>query len=121
MPSSSESNVLLLLQPDIEAHAEPHPFALLTEHVVSYIGQSDPDMMHLDEALCQPDREQFIEAMKKELNDHINRKHWKVIPASYVPKHKVAIPMVWSKKRKRNPIGDITSKWKARLCAGGHR
>ena len=28
--------------------------------------------------------------------------------------------MVWSMKRKRNPVGEIT-KWKARLCAGGHR
>ena len=28
--------------------------------------------------------------------------------------------MVWSMKRKRNPIGEVT-KWKARLCAGGHR
>ena len=28
--------------------------------------------------------------------------------------------MVWAMKRKRNPLGKIT-KWKARLCAGGHR
>jgi hypothetical protein len=28
--------------------------------------------------------------------------------------------MVWAMKRKRNPLGDIL-KWKARLCAGGHR
>ena len=28
--------------------------------------------------------------------------------------------MVWSMKRKRNPIGEIV-KWKARLCAGGHK
>ena len=29
------------------------------------------------------------------------------------------IPMVWSMKRKRYPLGD-TVKWKARLCAGGY-
>ena len=28
--------------------------------------------------------------------------------------------MVWPMKRKRNPVGEII-KWKARLCAGGHR
>ena len=28
--------------------------------------------------------------------------------------------MVWSMKRKRNPLGDIV-KWKARLCVGGYR
>jgi hypothetical protein len=118
LPTSNDS--LHLLQPDIEAYAEPRPFALMTEHVTSFIAQSDPDTMHLEEALRQPDREEFIKAMKKELNDHIDRKHWKVIPASAVPKHKVPIPMVWSMKRKRNPIREII-KWKARLCARGHR
>ena len=28
--------------------------------------------------------------------------------------------MAWAMKRKRNPVGEIL-KWKARLCAGGHR
>lgn len=58
--------------------------------------------------------------MKKELQDHISRNHWKVIPYRCKPNDKTAIPMVWAMKRKRNPLGKIT-KWKARLCAGGHR
>jgi hypothetical protein len=66
----------------------------MMEHVAAYIGQSDPDTMTLDEALRQSDRDQFVEAMKKELDDHIDRKHWKVIPASSVPKDKVPLPMV---------------------------
>jgi hypothetical protein len=119
LPTSNEDS-LHLLQPDIEAYAEPYPFALMTEHITSFIAQSDPDTMHLEEALHQPDHEQFIKAMTKELNDYIGRKHWKVIPALAVPKHKIPSPMVWSMKNKRNPIGEIT-KWKARLCAAGHR
>jgi hypothetical protein len=109
-----------LLQPDFEALAEPHPLALLTENVSASLASSDPDTMHLDDALRQPDRDKFIEAMSKELNDHISRKHWKIVPLRSVPKHKHVIPMVWSMKRKRDPAGEIT-KWKARLCAGGHR
>jgi hypothetical protein len=66
-----ESTVLHLLQPDIEAHSEPHPLALFSEHLVAFVG-SDPDTMTLDEA---PDREQFIEVMRKELHDHVKRKH----------------------------------------------
>ena len=58
--------------------------------------------------------------MYKELNDHVSRKHWKVIPLRHVPPLKKCIPMVWSMKRKRNLVGEVM-KWKARLCAGGHR
>ena len=58
--------------------------------------------------------------MEKELRDHIHRNHCKVVPLKSIPVGKHAIPMVWSMKRKRNPLGDIV-KWKARLCAGGNR
>jgi hypothetical protein len=57
IPVDGSSYALHLLQPDVEAYAEPHPFVLMTEHVVSYIGQSDLDTMTLDEALCQSDRD----------------------------------------------------------------
>lgn len=105
-----------LLQPDVEAHTEPHPYALLS----AFVSTSDPDTMTLDEALKQPDRDEFIKAMKKELMDHIERKHWKVVPIKNIPAPKKPIPMVWSMKRKRDPLGNII-KWKARLCAGGHK
>ena len=43
-----------------------------------------------------------------------------MVPLRSIPKGKTPIPMVWSMKRKRNPIGKVV-KWKARLCAGGHK
>ena len=52
----------------------------MLEQVTAMIAKSDPDTMYLDEALRQPDRHEFIKAMHKELNDHITRKHWKVVP-----------------------------------------
>ncbi|CAJ1935468.1 unnamed protein product [Cylindrotheca closterium] len=68
------------------------------------------------------DRAEFIKAMYKELGDHIGRKNWKVVPIKSIPTYsgKRAIPMVWAMKRKKNPLGEII-KWKASLCAGGHR
>ena len=50
---------------------------------------------------------------------HIDRKHWKVVTLKSIHVGKHAIPMVWSVKQTRYPLGDIV-KWKASLCAGGH-
>ena len=83
-----------LLQPDIEGQSEPHPIALMSDHIFSFIG-SDPDTMHLEEALSQTERVEFIKAMEKELKDHINRGHWKVIPVKHMTKDKIPLPMVW--------------------------
>lgn len=117
--SPPPSNEVHLLQPMHANSSEPHPLSQVISHLFSFI-TSDPDTMNITEALRQPDKENFIAAMHKELSDHVLRKHWKVVPLSSVPSHKVCLPMVWAMKRKRNPLGEIT-KWKARLCAGGHR
>lgn len=79
---------------------------------------TNPDTMHLEEALCQPNCAQFIKAIRKEMNKHIQRKHWKVVPTKSIPLHKRPIPMVWWMKHKRNLLVEIV-KWKACLCAGG--
>ena len=110
-----------LLQPNRVSTSQNGSMARVAQHIFGNVASSrDPDTMTLDEALRQPDRDEFIKAMHKEIDDHVRRKHWKVVHKSVVPKGRIPIPMVWSMKRKRNPIGEIT-KWKARLCAGGHR
>ena len=46
---------------------------LTAQHIFGNVASSrDPDTMTLDEALQQPDREEFIKAMHKEINDHIH-------------------------------------------------
>ena len=114
---SNEDNHLL--QPQQSDYSEPNPFASICETIYGMVA-TDPDTMHLHEALQQEDREHFIEAMTEELKSHIKRKHWKIVPLKSVPKGKRCLPMVWSMKRKKNPLGEII-KYKARLCVGGHR
>jgi hypothetical protein len=106
-----DMRIFQILQPNIEAYLEPHPFALNTKQISTRVG-SNPDRMYLEEAMKQQDREHFIKAMYKELEDHIRRKYWVIVPLKLVPSHKTPLPMVWSMKRKCNPIGKIT-KWKA--------
>jgi hypothetical protein len=58
--------------------------------------------------------------MVKELEDHTSHGHWIVVKKSAIPRHhlKRMLNMVWSMKRKLDPVGEII-KWKARLCAHG--
>lgn len=69
-------------------------------------------------SLQQPDRGKFMDAMEKEVDDHVERKHWSMILRSQMPKDMKTILAIWSFKRKRLPDGTIT-KWKARLCCHG--
>ena len=89
-------------------------------YLFGFLARNDPDTMTLERALSEPDAENFLKAMEEEIAAHMERKHWKIVPIKCVPRHNKPIPMVWSMKRKRDPVGDII-KWKARLCAGGHR
>ena len=110
-----------LAQTGIQSVCDFHPFAGLRAFA-STIAQPDsyPDAMPLNVAMQQPDHDKFIAAMARELGQHMELKHWKVIHKSQVPKNAKPIPMVWTLRRKHDPAGEIL-KWKARLCAGGQR
>ena len=110
-----------LAQTGIQSICDFHPFSGLWVFA-STIAQPDgyPDAMPLNVALQQPDHDKFIHAMARELEQHTELKYWKIIHKSQVPKNAKPIPMVWTLRYKRDPAGEIL-KWKARLCAGGHR
>ena len=61
--------------------------ALLCQHMVAFV-ITDSDTMNLNEAMKQPDRDECIKAMHKELDDHIYRNHWKAVPLKDVPHSK---------------------------------
>ena len=89
---TENNNNNFLLQPSFQSH-EPHPLALLGNHIFSCL-VIDTDTMTLKEALRQEDRSEFLQAMSKEFHDHISCHHWEVIPRRSVPSHKTCIPMV---------------------------
>jgi hypothetical protein len=49
-----------------------HPIALPAEMM--------GDVMYLHQVLCQPDSKEFVEAVIKEVNGHVDNDHWKLIP-----------------------------------------
>ena len=81
--------------------------------------KSDPDTMYVDQALKAPDREQFLDAMKQEVNDHHANKHWSIIPRSGLPEGTRVLPSVWAMKRKRRIATREVYKHKARLNLHG--
>ena len=64
----------------------------------------------------QKDKDQFFEAMEKEIEVHSSRKHWKVKRTNDMPKGAKVIMEIWSFKRKRLSDGTFL-KHKTRLCA----
>ena len=88
-----------------------HPVALLAS-------MGDNDTYSFKEMLKQEDKNDFIKAMIKEIDDHEGRGHWSLMLRSDLPLGAKTILSIWSFKRKRLPDGRIT-KHKARLCAHG--
>ena len=90
-----------LARTGIQSVFDFHPFASLWAFA-STIAQPDgyPDAMPLNVALQQPDCDNFIHAMARELEQHTELKHWKIIHKSQVPKNAKPIPMVWTLQRK---------------------
>ena len=91
---------------------------LNTLHPLSYQAKkAENDTFTFKEAMQEDDREEFIRAMLKEIEDHQERKYWKAVDRSTIGNAKV-IQAIWSFKRKRRPDGTLI-KHKARLCAHG--
>ncbi len=64
-------------------------------HPIPFCAEMMGDIMYLHHALCQPDSREFVEAVTKELNGHINNNHWKLIPRTEVPE-----PLKYQKARR---------------------
>jgi len=75
---------------------EVHPLAMLVTYFSSFAAiRTDPDTMTLEQALQQPDRDDFIEAMVKEVEEYTSGCHWEIVPMSQVPRNHKPILMVW--------------------------
>ena len=72
-----------------------------------------------------PHRDEFIEAMKSEIDDLVKHKTWHSVSESQVPAKADGtkaniLPCTWVLRIKRYPDGRLR-KFKARICARGDR
>ena len=86
-------------------------------HPLSLISNQANEAFHFHQAMQEDDREQFVESMIKELNDHKKNNHWKLVLHKDIGGAKT-VKAIWAFKRKRRPDGSLL-KHKARLNAHG--
>jgi hypothetical protein len=104
-----------------------YPITQEQEHsnpLLAYKASADPDTMYLHEAMKEPDRQQFVAAMDKEVKDQMGpdgNKNFSIIHRSSVPEGATILPTVWQMKRKRDIKTRKVKKWKARLNIDGSR
>ena len=65
---------------------------------IAFKANGDPDNMYYHQAIRAPDKEDFMKAIVKEINDHINGNHWALIPREEVPKGEKILDSVWAMK-----------------------
>ena len=97
-----------------EREGEDHP-------MLAYAATSDPDTMYFHQAMKEPDRDEFIKAMRTEVQSHTENGVWEVVLASTVPEGVEPLPAVWAMKRKRRIATREVYKWKARLNIDGSK
>ncbi len=77
------------------------------------------DIMYLHQALRQPDAREFVKAVIKKVNGHIDNNHWKLIPRTEVPEDTEVVPSVWAMHRKQDLMTGRVTKHKPRLNLHG--
>ena len=56
---------------------------------------TDPDIMYIHEAMREKDKQEFIEAIEKEVNDQRSNGNFIIVRKSDVSKDRAILPAVW--------------------------
>ncbi len=86
----------------IKEHEEHLSLQERMRHPIAFHAEMMGDIMYFHQALQQPDAGEFVKALIKEVNGHIENHRWKLIKRSEVPQEVDVIPSVWSMRHKCN-------------------
>ncbi len=65
-------------------------------HPITFHAKMMGDIMYFQQALNQPDAKQFVHAVVKEVNGHVENNHWALVTCDTVPDDAQIVPSVWS-------------------------
>jgi hypothetical protein len=63
------------------------------ENPISMAATTDPYTMYYHEILNQPDKQKFIEAMVREIEDHNEKQHWRLVRRNTLPPETRVLPV----------------------------
>ena len=66
--------------------------------LLAIAASADPDTMYYHEAMKEPDKEEFIKAMVKEVEGQQANGNWTIVKADTIPKEATVLPSVWAMK-----------------------
>ena len=89
------------------------------ENPIAFVASTNKDVMYVDQAMREPDKPEFEQAMIKEVDTHTQNGNWIIVPRSEVPVGTKVLPAVWAMRRKRRITTGEVYKWKARLNIHG--
>jgi hypothetical protein len=75
--------------------------------------------MYLQQALQQHDAKEFVQAVVKEINGHVDCKNWTLKKRNEVPKDVQIVPSVWAMQRKQDLTTNDIKSHKAQLNLHG--
>ena len=86
---------------------------------MAFLAEMQGDMMYFHQDMVQEDSGDFVEAVVKEVNGHVENAHWKLVPIDSVHEDTDILPSVWYLRRKRNIVTNEITKYKVRLNVQG--
>ena len=86
---------------------------------MTLMSQIDEVTMYFDQAMNEPDSQQFLQTAVDEISTHQKNHHWVLVPIADLPLGTKIMDCVWSMKRKRRLLTNQIYKHKARLNLHG--
>jgi hypothetical protein len=86
---------------------------------IAFHAEMMDNIMYLQQALLQPDAKEFVQAVVKEINGHVNCNNWTLKKRNEVPEDVHIVPSVWSMRRKRDLKTNKIKSHKAQLNLHG--
>ncbi len=88
-------------------------------NLITFHAEMMGDIMYLQQALKQPDAKEFVQAVIKEVNGHVDTNNWMLQKQSKVPEDVQIVPSVRSLRRNCDLTTNEVKSHKARLNLHG--